>query len=123
MPIKDPVKRREHHRKYMKRRLQEDPDYKDKHNKRVQELSKERRLVRKNIILEIKRNPCTDCGNVYHHSMMEFDHKPEFKKSFDIGSGGTAGSVDALMKEISKCDLVCSNCHSYRTWLRRQPEN
>lgn len=29
--------------------------------------------------------------------------------------------LDAILKEISKCELVCANCHADRTHRRRNP--
>ena len=122
MPIKDPEKRKEYHREYLKRRYQEDPTYKQTHLQRVKKLSDKRRKAHKELILGLKNNPCADCKEMFHHSMMEFDHKPEFIKKFDIGSGGQAGNLKELIEELDKCDLVCANCHRYRTWIRQQPQ-
>jgi hypothetical protein len=30
-------------------------------------------------------------------------------------------SLDAVRREVAKCDLVCSNCHRIRTWITRRP--
>jgi hypothetical protein len=50
---------------------------------------------------------------------MDFDHVRDEKfasVSQLVSYGYGIASIDA---EIAKCDLVCSNCHRYRTWLRK----
>lgn len=70
---------------------------------------------------ELKDNPCTDCGVEYHPCMMDFDHIGEFKKTMSISQMVTRGlSVERILKEIEKCELVCSNCHRFRTFLRHE---
>lgn len=70
-------------------------------------------------IMLVKNNPCCDCGNKYHYSQMQLDHKPEFEKHFMFGSGrNTDKTIEDYKEEIKKCDLVCANCHAKRTFLR-----
>lgn len=53
---------------------------------------------------------------------MEFDHKPEFKKSFRLAAATIySSSLGRLQAEIDKCDIVCANCHKIRTYTRRVP--
>lgn len=65
-----------------------------------------------------KDKPCADCGVKYHHAVMEFDHIGE--KNFVISR--TNKSIEDMMEEISRCEVVCSNCHAIRTWNRKHPE-
>jgi hypothetical protein len=65
-------------------------------------------------------NSCTDCGNFFHHVSMDFDHLSQ--KRMDVARMVAAGYVwTEIQKEIDKCELVCSNCHRVRTWLRGLP--
>jgi hypothetical protein len=66
-----------------------------------------------------KRKPCTDCGKRYPPVCMDFDHLPQFKKEFNISQSG-AYKLEAISAEISKCEVVCSNCHRLRTQKRHQ---
>jgi 5-methylcytosine-specific restriction endonuclease McrA len=70
-------------------------------------------------LIEIKNKPCKDCGKIFPHPAMEFDHLPGVDKKFKIGQAGTR-SKDAIKKELEKCELVCSNCHRIRTKARKQ---
>jgi hypothetical protein len=50
---------------------------------------------------------------------MDFDHV-RGEKRYTIGSlCGSNLSLDYLAEEISKCDVVCSNCHRLRTFARK----
>lgn len=69
-------------------------------------------------IHEAKDQPCRDCEVKYPFYVMQFDHVRGEKK-FDIGSA-IWGYVrmDDLLDEISKCEVVCANCHAIRTYTR-----
>lgn len=64
-------------------------------------------------------NPCTDCRNYFHFSMMDFDHLEFESKKFNIANT-EHHSFPQIMQELQKCELVCSNCHRFRTWERMQ---
>lgn len=59
--------------------------------------------------------PCTDCGGVFHHVAMDFDHLGD--KLFDVSDMIKHGKKK-ILEEIAKCELVCSNCHRVRTHER-----
>lgn len=65
-------------------------------------------------------SPCVDCGNHYPYYVMQYDHigpdKVERVSRIIRDSGW-----NAAMAEIEKCELVCANCHTIRTWQRTQP--
>jgi hypothetical protein len=73
------------------------------------------------LVEKAKTGPCVDCGVTYPDYCMQMDHVPErgvkmFHVNWRTVSSGIA--IDELRAEIAKCDLVCSNCHDRRTWLR-----
>jgi hypothetical protein len=71
-------------------------------------------------IIEIKSEPCIDCHKSFHYCVMDFDHKnPEIKINSISRMISNCTSVENLKKEISKCDLVCANCHRIREEKRR----
>ena len=57
---------------------------------------------------------CKDCGYKLHHAALEFDHI-KGKKQFNIC---LAKSIGQAIKEIEKCEVVCSNCHRIRSYIR-----
>lgn len=69
---------------------------------------------------QAKRRPCADCGVEYPPHVMQFDHIGDGKVS-DIAALASSGvSVETLMVEIAKCEVVCANCHADRTYRRRE---
>lgn len=77
------------------------------------------RIVEKlQLMREAKSKPCSDCGKRYDYWIMQFDHV-RGKKRFNIGQGLYSVGLKSLVEEISKCDVVCSNCHADRTYKRK----
>lgn len=64
-------------------------------------------------------NPCVDCGET-DIRVLQFDHLPDFEKSYTIGESITAStrSWSEILKEVAKCESVCANCHAKRTAAR-----
>jgi hypothetical protein len=73
-------------------------------------------------IVEYKDNiPCADCKIRHPWYVNEFDHLPGTKvdRKHEIASLLQRGwSWNNVLKEISKCELVCANCHKIRTFKR-----
>jgi hypothetical protein len=67
------------------------------------------------IINALKDVPCVDCGMKFPPCVMDFDHEDRRDK-IDSISHMLSHSIDVIMKEISKCDIVCANCHRIRTF-------
>jgi hypothetical protein len=70
------------------------------------------------IINREKARPCVDCGIQYNPWIMQFDHRDPKDKAFAIGAGKIP-SREALIAEIKKCQVVCSNCHAERSHKQR----
>lgn len=70
------------------------------------------------VINALKDTPCTDCGIKYPAYVMDFDHEDRKQKIGSI-SHMLSHSLDIIMKEISKCDIVCANCHRIRTFKQQ----
>lgn len=64
-----------------------------------------------------QQHGCMDCKEDYPYYILEFDHRPEHEKLFNL-SQSKGYSLEQIKAEISKCDVVCSNCHRLRTWAR-----
>ena len=65
---------------------------------------------------------CVDCNIMYPHYVLEFDHRPEFKKISNVYRVFKKYGADKAWQEVAKCDVVCSNCHKTRTWERNNIE-
>lgn len=71
---------------------------------------------RRAFVQSLKNKPCADCNKSYPHYVMDFDHVTG--KTFTLSSPGRR-SNKTILKEVEKCELVCSNCHRIRTFERR----
>jgi hypothetical protein len=86
------------------------------HNRKVRE-----------VVRGAKRRPCADCGQSYPYYVMDFDHRESEEKICNVAdlNGHRRTSLQKLMAEIAKCEVVCANCHRKRTyerWLARRKE-
>ena len=74
--------------------------------------------------LKVKIGKCADCEmpcKDWNVMMFAFDHLDPKQKSFPLSKaqhqkGCTQELID---NEIAKCELVCHNCHAYRTWCEK----
>ena len=126
---------RKKHRDYAKAHKEEANDrakknyinntkYKKSYQKEYREINiKNGTSIQGWVLHKYKDIPCVDCNAVYPFCVMDFDHRPEETKSFSISRVGaykaTPDRISTIMKEIDKCDLICSNCHRIRTWITR----
>lgn len=71
------------------------------------------------LIFDQKNQPCADCGIKYPPYVMDFDHLEAETKEFNIsGMRRRRMAFQKILDEISKCEVVCSNCHRMRTNAR-----
>lgn len=109
MPYRDIFKRRACHKRYYSR------------NKRLYyEKNKRRKAELLDFTTSLKQKPCVDCGVQYPHYAMDFDHRDSKTKIETISNMAMhhATSKKKILEEVSKCDLVCANCHRKRTYMR-----
>ena len=100
------------HRKNSDRRRKANPQ---KHRDYANEHAAHRRAQ----LIELKEGkPCADCGQVFHHVCMDWDHV-RGEKLMNV-SQMVNRAWDQVLAEIEKCELVCANCHRLRTWRRLQ---
>ena len=107
---------KEHRKTYM-------AEHYRKYGEQYRERAKERRarLKRSNqikLISYMRDKQCTDCGE-NNLIVLEFDHIPPHKKIFGIARAINDGVPwEQIEQEITKCEVVCSNCHKKRTASR-----
>lgn len=71
---------------------------------------------RRAILRSMKDRPCADCGVRYPYFVMDFDHRPGEVKAFGVAQHLHRYRTESeLRAEIAKCDVVCANCHRFRT--------
>ena len=69
-----------------------------------------RREEHRQILISFLGGRCIKCGST---DRLEFDHVDPLTKLFSIGAN-LASSIDKLMIEIKKCQLLCHDCHEDR---------
>ena len=86
---------------------------------------KERAKIKREKVANYKINiGCIDCGYKENHFALEFDHIKNSGLPY-TGKQRTVASLmynswKVILSEISKCDIVCANCHAIRTMSRKK---
>jgi hypothetical protein len=113
MPTRDIIKLKEKRRRYYLK-------HKDRilakvRSKPNRERVKARRNELKNWIISLKTK-CLWCTE-NHPAALDFHHKDKNEKTFSISDAVQYGfSKERILKEIVKCDVICSNCHRKHHW-------
>lgn len=76
-------------------------------------------LKRREFVREIKSRPCADCGVQYPYYVMDFDHREGESKKYELSCVDRM-TMQAILRETAKCDVVCANCHRERTHQRNR---
>jgi hypothetical protein len=90
------------------------------HNRRVVKATQAHRRKVAALIRESKNYPCADCGTKYPSYVMDLDHTNPQNKLYNVGQMvGGRHPLTRVSEEISKCAVVCANCHRERTHQRK----
>jgi hypothetical protein len=56
------------------------------------------------------------CGES-HPATLDFHHRDPNEKDFLLSSAARNGwGKERILREIEKCDVICSNCHRKEHW-------
>lgn len=90
------------------------------HKKATRERNRRNRLRNMiNVYSYLKNHPCIDCGET-DPCTLDFDHKCSKTKTGSIANmSRNTFSWKTIMKEISKCEVRCVNCHRKKTAKER----
>lgn len=94
--------------------------YYQKNKERLREEGKQKNAEFRELMAELKSDPCMDCNTSYPPYVMDFDHV-RGEKTYRI-SAMTSFSEKRILEEVAKCDVVCANCHRERTHQRAKLE-
>ena len=101
------------------KRRREDPAWRRKQVLGVRRAALKRRQRILAFIIKLKDKPCKDCRERHPHFVMDFDHV-RGRKLFSLGHAPNLNKTEAeILREVKKCEVVCSNCHRTRTHTRR----
>ena len=91
--------------------------YEDYEKKQLTAVRDRRQVSRKFLSNFKKGRACEDCKLGFPYYILQFDHV-RGTKSGNLSDLARTVSVEELLLEIEKCDLVCGNCHAHRSWMR-----
>ena len=77
---------------------------------RVEAVQKRRDLLKIKAV-DYKGGKCERCGYSKYIGALEFHHRDPTQKDFGISHRGLTRSWKAMVVELDKCLLLCSNCH------------
>lgn len=89
-----------------------------KHKAKRTEYQRLRREERRQILREHLGGKCVGCGTTEN---LQFDHIDRKQKSFDI-SKKLDHSLDKLIDEANKCQLLCYTCHEFKSLINHDKE-
>ncbi len=87
----------------------------ERNKQRKQKNSLARYERQNNLLRNLKKIPCKDCKKEFPAYVMHFDHL--YDKKFNL-SKAQQRNWEEVLKEVSKCEIVCANCHQIRTHKR-----
>ena len=58
---------------------------------------------------------CELCGE-NHPATLDFNHRNPSEKEFNVGEMVAVQGKARILKEIAKCQILCSNCHRIYHW-------
>lgn len=108
MPHKDPIRKRDYHREYMRRYVTE-PEKRAQRNRVANERATG---IRRWLDAYKVSAGCVDCGYKAHHAALHFDHVRGDK----LINVCNAKSIAQAKVEIEKCEVRCANCHAVKTF-------
>jgi transcription elongation factor Elf1 len=89
------------------------------HREKINQNKREWASIIRRLINSIKEGfSCADCEQYYPSQCMDFDHCIGKRKMW-LGQRGSGLTIGMVMKEVAKCEIVCSNCHRIRTLLKQ----
>lgn len=68
---------------------------------------------------KVKDAPCADCHNRFPVECMDLDHVRGKKRADVSAMIHRAYSIQSVVEEVKKCEVVCANCHRTRTRKRK----
>lgn len=112
MAFKDAETRRAYFRVYNK-------EWYQRHKDRLQEKRKQHNAELKNWLMHYKSKLCCmQCGE-NHPACLQFHHRDRKTKQFTVSQmigRWKYMTIKKLEEEISKCDVLCGNCHAILHW-------
>jgi coproporphyrinogen III oxidase len=89
----------------------QDEEWKKKRNAK----QKENGLEKKQAAIDLLGGKCADCHGTFHPAVFDFHHENPDEKEYNLGNIiRRKRNPELVAKELSKCVLLCANCHRIR---------
>ena len=99
--------------------------YNRQNKEKYREKNKRNKATHDPIIISLlwseKSQPCVICGYAFHPVAMDFDHVYGAKKGNISRMVTSTLGFDAILDEISKCQVVCACCHRVKSFTPHSP--
>lgn len=89
--------------------------YKNNKKKQIKRVQENKRKIKKRWKEYKSKQKCNRCSE-NHISCLDFHHKDPSKKDGLLNEIIKGCSWKRIMKEVSKCEVLCSNCHRKEHW-------
>jgi hypothetical protein len=109
MPIKDPIARRENHKRYMVQYLSIPKNY-AKHLARVARNKKRYRKIIDDALDIFRATGCLNCEEKEPCVLVAHHLDPD-EKEFSIAKMKMRNMYNGIAAELKKCVCLCHNCH------------
>lgn len=103
---------------YRKKVQQKNKEQYQKHKAKRTQTQRELRHKKKSILVEHLGGKCVGCGTTED---LQFDHLDRTQKLFTI-SKKLDYSLDKLIPEADKCQLLCYTCHEYKSLINHDKD-
>ena len=70
------------------------------------------RVRRRRLLVDMFGGRCVRCGYDTCQNALVFHHRVPATKKFALSRADMTKTLEALIEEAEKCDLVCANCHA-----------
>ena len=91
------------------------------HREKYTECQQDKRAVRSEWLRELKNGlACIQCGES-DPSCLDFHHRDGVKKDGQISKMIMGASMEKVISEIEKCDVLCASCHRKHHARNKQP--
>lgn len=88
-------------------------DHAKRNREKLSQKARERIAANKDKAIEQLGGCCADCKQIYHRQVYDFHHLDGSEKE-GLVSAMLASSYKKAEQEITKCILLCANCHRLR---------
>lgn len=95
----------------------ENNKHREEYKKKDRATKKRIRKERRNWYHDLKKNlKCERC-NINDFRVLDFHHTDPTTKEMDVSTlANASASKEKILEEISKCRVLCSNCHRIEHW-------